>query len=131
MVRLDTLVNIGTRQSDKYSSEPRHKLVGTGTGKESMKKRPTKKLLDQHIVLAMINVANKSRDYNRAKKYWNTYHCFGVIKTDGDRAFSRYCKNRFCSVCNGNRKAKLIRLYKSIIELWQEPYFLTLTRQSV
>ena len=83
-----------------------------------MKKRPTKKLLDQHIVLAMIDVANKIRDYNRAKKYWNAYHCFEVIETDGNRACSRYCENLFCSVYNGNRKAKLIRQYRPNIELY-------------
>jgi len=36
-------------------------------------------------------------------------------------------KNRICSVCNGNRKAKLIRQYKPIIEQWNDIHFLTLT----
>jgi len=128
---LDTLANKGTSASDKYNSEGLHKFEGEGTSKESMKKRPTKKMLDQHIALALINVAKRNGDDFMLNKYWNTWHCFDTIKTNGDRAFGNYCKNRFCSVCNGNRKARLIRQYKPIIEQWEEPYFLTLTRKSV
>lgn len=129
--RLDTLADYGTSHSDEYNSEPTHKLLGTGTGKDAMKKRPTKKLIDQQIALALIDVAKRNGDKDMVQKYWNTWHCFSKIKTNGERAFGSYCKNRFCNVCNGNRKAKLISQYMPIIEQWDEPYFLTLTRKSV
>lgn len=96
-----------------------------------MKKRLTKKLLDQNIVRALVDIAKLNGDTHMVKKYWNTWHCFSRIKTNGERAFGNYCKNRFCSVCNGNRKTILIKQYKPILEQWQEPYFLTLTRKSV
>ena len=128
---LDTLANGGTNTSDEYNSELLHKLVGKGTGKESMKKRPTKKMLDQHLVLALIDVAKKNGDLEMIKKYWNTWHCFSTIKTDGKRAYGHYCGNRFCSVCSGNRKAHLINQYLPIINQWSEPWFLTLTRTAV
>ena len=128
---LDTLAERGTQHSDKYNSENVHRLIGNGTSKESMVKRPTKKLIDQSTALALVDVAKANGDTKMIQKYWNTWHCFNRIKTDGKKAYGSYCKNRICSVCNANRKAKMINQYKPIIEKWKKPYFVTLTRKTV
>jgi len=128
---LDTLANGGTHSSDKYYTEPLHKLIGKGTSEASMKKRPIKKFLDQKIMGALMDVSKENGDDEMYKGYKNTWYCFNDIKTDGERAYGNYCKNRWCSVCSGNRKALLINQYKPIIDKWDKPYFLTLTRQSV
>ena len=34
------------------------------------------------------------------KSYWNTYYCASTIEHDGNKLKSKYCKNRWCLVCN-------------------------------
>jgi hypothetical protein len=53
------------------------------------------------------------------------------IVSDGKRGFARYCKNRICAVCSGNRKADLINKYLPIVDSWKNPYFVTLTLKAV
>jgi len=126
----NTLAQGGTRTTDKYNFEPVHLLRGEGTSQSSMKKRPTKKLITQSLVLALVDIAKEEGNKRMEDKYWNTYHCFNRIKTDGKKAFGSYCKNRICLICCANRKAKLINTYFPIIKKWNNPCFLTLTRKS-
>jgi hypothetical protein len=49
-----------------------------------------------------------------------------VISYSG-KAYGKYCKNRFCTICSCIRKAEIINKYLPIIQEWEEPQFLTLT----
>jgi hypothetical protein len=65
------------------------------------------------------------------KTYWRTYNCQNRIITSGSKSYRTYCKNRFCTVCAGNRKAEVINKYMPVMNKWEDPYFVTLTAKSV
>jgi hypothetical protein len=53
-----------------------------------------------------------------------------LIEANG-RVYGKYCKNRFCTLCSGIRKAEIINKYLPIVSSWKEPYFVTLTIKAV
>lgn len=65
------------------------------------------------------------------KSYWLTYRCSSVILQDDNKISSRYCNQRWCLVCNRIRTAKIINGYKSEIDKFSDPHFLTLTIPNV
>lgn len=90
-----------------------------------------KKTITQSIVLSLIDVAKKKEDPKMVKSLWNTYHCRSNVIRVEDRIYGNYCRSRICSICNGVRKAELIRKYLSVVQTWERPYFVTLTAKSV
>ena len=109
-------------------------VTGNGsdiTNEESLRKRAKKKLISQRTVLAIIDVAKKKKNTAMLKNLWNTYHCQNRIYTVHDRIHGKYCKNKICTICSGNRKAEIINKYLPIIRQWEDPHFLTLTVKSV
>lgn len=105
-------------------------INGLGACKDSVKKRPKRKLIDQSLCLALIDVCKVSGDVDWIQPYWNAYHCQTHLITYNGRAYGDYCKSRFCSICKSIRKANFINLYRPIVEKWKNPYFLTLTVKS-
>ncbi|MBK9631976.1 MAG: hypothetical protein IPO62_13080 [Saprospiraceae bacterium] len=93
--------------------------------------RAKKKLITQSIILSLIDVARIKKDVIMEKAYWNAYHCQSkIIEADG-RLYGNYCKNRFCTLCSGNRKADIINMYLPVLKNWSDPYFVTLIARSV
>ena len=72
------------------------------------------------------------------KKYWSAWHCSRILKVTHyekhTKVVGKYCKQRFCTVCNRVRTAMYINGYSPIIDNWistnDKPYFLTLTRRN-
>ncbi|MBK9721921.1 MAG: protein rep [Saprospiraceae bacterium] len=109
-------------------------VKGEGTDKSNSRailRRAKSKVITQKVILSLIEVAKERNELNRVKAYWNTYHCQNRIFEADDKLFGNYCKNRFCTICAGIRKAEIINKYWPIISEWKEPYFLTLTAKSV
>jgi hypothetical protein len=105
--------------------------TGPGTGPESatkcpetLRKRAQSKYLNTHLDKQLRNL-NKSPLIGA---YWNTYYCASSIEQEGKKTRSRYCKNRWCLVCNRIRTAQLINGYLAPLSALQSPYFVTLTR---
>ncbi|MFH1052404.1 MAG: protein rep [bacterium] len=66
------------------------------------------------------------------KSYWNTYYCAYELKRDGKKITTKYCKNRWCMVCNRIRTAVSIKKYSDEIKSWgSDSYFVTLTIPNV
>jgi hypothetical protein len=108
------------------------KGLGTELNIEAIQKRAKKKTITQKLVLGLIDVAkSKGRSESHIKTYWNTWHCQNKLYSFNDKVFGNYCKNRFCPVCCGIRKAELINKYLPIINTWENPHFVTLTIKSV
>lgn len=61
------------------------------------------------------------------KSYWNTFYCASNLVQKNERITGKYCKNRWCTVCNRIRIAQLIQGYSSQISDFKKPYFITLT----
>lgn len=65
------------------------------------------------------------------QKYDDTYHCGSIIQQDGKYITSRYCKHRWCKVCNRHRTGKLISGYEDVINNMKDKQFVTLTIPNV
>ena len=64
--------------------------------------------------------------------YKNTWYCSSVIEVDEEgMAKAKYCKNRWCPICQRNKMGAMINQYGPRLEQEQELWFLTLTRQNV
>lgn len=79
-----------------------------------------------------VNLANLSPRPKLFHSYLNTLACAKTLVVDAEgRAHSKYCKNRWCPLCQSIRIAKLIDGYKGQLEQYPELYFVTLTRPTV
>ncbi len=125
-----TLAQNGTSRSIK----PALIIQGNGTplsNNNTVKKKAKRKLITQVMSLSLIDSSSKFGSPELKKGYWNTYHCQSKIITANGRIFTKFCKNRFCTVCNANRKADVLNRYMPEINTWSDPYFVTLTIKSV
>lgn len=61
--------------------------------------------------------------------YANTYKCTSILTHNHatNKITARYCKNRWCMVCNRIRTAQLMIKYMDVMKSWENKYFVTLT----
>jgi len=83
------------------------------------------------MALSLINNADKYGNSEYKKSYWNTYRCQNKVYSVDGRIYTKYCKNRFCTVCTANRKADIINRYFPVINKWEVPYMVTLTIKAI
>ena len=94
--------------------------------REMFKKRAKAKYLTNGFLMAMIDL-----DSPLKKGYVNSLYCSQELKQDGDKITTKYCKNRWCMVCNRIRIAKNINGYVPQLDTLTDPQFLTLTIPNV
>lgn len=71
-------------------------------------------------------------DSKLKKGYKRTYYdCCSLLIQEKDKITSRYCKARWCNVCNRIRTAQLLNGYLKPLEQLINPYFVTLTIPNV
>jgi hypothetical protein len=63
--------------------------------------------------------------------YASTARCAAELVQDGVRVQGKYCRQRWCLVCNRIRTAKLIAAYLPEMATWPDPHFVTLTIPNV
>lgn len=63
--------------------------------------------------------------------YASTARCAGELVQEGKTVTGKYCRQRWCLVCNGIRTAKLIAGYLPEMSSWTDPQFVTLTIPNV
>lgn len=91
--------------------------------KERLIKRARRKYFTNGLISGLIKL-----DSPLKKSYWNTWHCANVLEVKGDKITTKYCKNRWCMVCNAIRTAQNILSYSEEIKSWgEDAYFVTLT----
>ena len=132
--KFNTLVQSGTTST--FTSNRKKRVIVTGNGTElknitRLKGWAKRKTITQKMVLALIDIAIKKGKNDQVQSYWNTYHCLSKTISSGERVYGKYCKNRFCSVCLGIRKAEILNKYYPILKDWKTPYFVTLTIKAV
>lgn len=123
---INTLAESGTKKTGQ------NHVIVTGEGSdlnknEALKGRAKRKTITQIMMLNLITIAQEKGEQELEKSYWNTYYCQQNIITADGKLYGKYCKNRFCTLCNSIRKAEMINKYYPIMKDWEEPYFLTLT----
>ena len=93
--------------------------------------RAKKKLVTNVLTLKLVKHAEKKGDTEMAQSFRNTLHCLDEMIIENGKMHGKFCKNRFCLVCNSFRKASLINRYLPVVNKWSDPHFVLLTRQSV
>ena len=128
--QFNTLAQTGTMLFEKPA------LIVSGNGSDlsntkGLKGKAQRKFITQKMVLGLIENTDKYGNSENKKPYWNTFHCQNTIYTVDGKIHSRYCKNRFCTVCCANRKADIMNRYLPIIRTWENPHMVTLTVKSI
>lgn len=103
------------------------------TKKSETKKAALKKARKKYFSYGLaVNLANRNPNSSLFHSYLNTLACAKSLTIDAEgRTHSKYCKNRWCPLCQSIRIAKLIDGYKAQLEAMPELYFVTLTRPTV
>ncbi len=129
--RIYTLAQNGTGKVVKSNGKPQIIVSGNGSELTNPESRAKRKLITQKMTLSLIDVVRAKGEPERKQAYWNTFHCQNKIVSSGGKLYGIYCKNRFCAVCCGNRKADIVNRYLPILNTWEDPFFVTLTAKSV
>jgi hypothetical protein len=95
--------------------------------REKLEKRAKAKFSQEPLLLALLELKNSKL----AKNYHDAFFCSSVLTQKGDKLTSRYCKNRFCRVCNRIATGKLINNYAPILDKLVDKQFVTLTIPNV
>lgn len=99
--------------------------------KQRLNKKAAAKFLSAGLSIKLLKGNSKSPLYG---SYQNSYFCAARLDQDGNKIKSKYCKNRWCAVCNRIRTAKIMSGYAPAIKQLQETepcYFATLTKITV
>ncbi len=96
--------------------------------KNKFKKRAKAKFITNGFIFGLIDLNSSLK-----KSYWNTFHCVENLLYDHEKNIitSKYCKNRWCLVCNRIRTGKLMNLYFDEFSKFDDLYFVTLTIRNI
>lgn len=93
--------------------------------KSTLIKRARAKYLSSNFALKLKHF---NPDSPLSKSYTSTFYCTTNILDEGDGYLkAKYCKNRWCAVCNRIRTGVLINSYGKQLDELFAPYFMTLT----
>lgn len=96
---------------------------------EGLKKRAKNQYFSKKLAQKLSWLGDESPLYKAYKR--TLFDCGSIILQEGNKTKSGYCNARWCNTCNRMRTAKLINGYKSPLESFQDPYFVTLTFPNV
>jgi len=95
--------------------------------KKSLFKRAKNSYFSKKLAQNLMSLDSKLK-----KGYKRTfYDCCTTLVQERDKITSRYCKARWCNVCNRIRTAQLLNGYLKPLEQLKKPYFVTLTIPNV
>jgi hypothetical protein len=99
---------------------------GSGPDLDALKKRAKAKWFTQSYLQHLINLDSPLKN-----SYINTVFCCHTLHQKDGKITSRYCKNRWCIVCNRIRIGKAINGYLPELRKLEDPQFVTLTIPNV
>lgn len=111
---LDTLAQLGTNSPDV-------------TDLGSYRKRARAKYFTNNLAIRLATI----EDSFLKKSYFNSYYCSSSLVQKDKTFTSKYCGNRWCTVCNRIKTAQLINGYSSVLEELPDKHFVTLTLRNV
>lgn len=97
----------------------------TGT-RENFRKRAKAKFAQNRLLQALVKLDSPLRG-----KYEQTQFCSWSLVQKGNTLTSKYCKQRWCRVCNRIRTGKLMAGYENALNNMTNPQFVTLTIPNV
>ena len=96
---------------------------------EKLRKRNKFKWFSFHLA-GMLWYGNPESELRPS--YQNTFYCSNVIEVDQEgMAKTKYCKNRWCPICQRNKMGLLINAYGPRLQRCKGLWFLTLTLPNV
>ena len=95
---------------------------------DTLRKRARSKFISDSVSNSLY-YSNPESPLN--KSYYGSRLCSRTIHQSGQKLSTRYCRQRWCSVCNRIKTAKLISSYVPVLDQLVEPYFVTLTKRTV
>lgn len=96
--------------------------VGNRNAGVTLQRRAFAKYYTNKIIFPLINLNSPLN-----KSYWNTFHCVSQLQQNPEgKITSKYCKNRWCIVCNKIRTGILHNTHKKSLE-GVKTKFITLT----
>lgn len=126
---LDTLAQLRTK-GEKESLNL--SAVTTIDDKKLLLKRARRKYFTHGLIIGLCNAADKNPNSKLRQSYWNSYHCnCNLTQFSDGSVLGKYCKNRWCMVCNSIRTAQSINTYVPLVADWKDACFCTATRPNV
>ena len=113
-------------EESKYQNDDFNIKSQIQTSKQTLWNRAKAKYFTFSLILPLMRLNS-----SLFKSYRNTFYCTHNLSKIGNKVTSKYCKNRWCLVCNRIRTAVLIYQYGDIIKSWEDKHFLTLTIPNV
>jgi Replication protein len=93
---------------------------------EKINKRARSKYTQEKVLEALAGLNTKYQS-----KYQDSLNCSSLIYHQGGKLTSRYCRHRWCRICNRIRTGLLINGYAPALEGMRDKQFLTLTIPNV
>lgn len=114
-------------QELKYlSSITQDKIVSTrediSHSHSMLLKKAKAKYIAEPLAIALSGLDSPLKD-----SYATSIGCCSNLVQQGDKITGKYCKQRWCLVCNRIRTAQLINGYSPILDSFKDAYFVTLT----
>jgi hypothetical protein len=100
--------------------------ISNTTTRDTYKKRARAKYSQQKLIKALVKL-----DSPLKKSYEDSLFCSYSLMQYGNTFTAKYCKHRWCKVCNRVRTAELLNGYERDIKAMEAPQFLTLTIPNV
>jgi hypothetical protein len=94
---------------------------------QNLRNRANSKNLSHTLAAALMQLPTA----HNPKAYANTFFCASYIVAEENRFKSKYCRNRWCLVCNRIKTAYYIDLYTPHLNTWKDKYLVTLTAPTI
>jgi hypothetical protein len=94
---------------------------------QNLRNRSNSKNLSHTLAAALMQLPTA----HNPKAYARTFFCASYIVAEENRFKSKYCRNRWCLVCNRIKTAYYIDLYTPHLNTWKDKYLVTLTAPTV
>ncbi len=101
-----TLAQSGTAKS--ASTLPYTLILGDGTDlndNASLIKRAKRKTITNRMVLSLIDIANANGEYDRAKQYWNAFHCQNEVTISKNRTLWKVLQKQILYNLHSHQKS--------------------------
>ena len=128
---LDTLAQLRTKgNSPPVEDDFEVSARTTKSDKRTLLKRARRNYATTALSLLLVDTA-KEKSSSLHKSYWNSYYCSSTLTEGVDgKIRGKYCKCRWCLVCNSIRTAQHINTYGPIVDTWSDAQFVTLTEKN-
>lgn len=123
---LDTLAQLASNDDFELAANT------SKTDGKTLLKRARRKYMTLKVLFLLIDASKNNPNSALHHSYWNTYHCTRIMQEfSSGLVKAKYCKCKWCLVCNAIKTAVSINQYSPIMDTWKDMHFVTLTQKTV